>query len=249
MKKSIYKESYKELLGCMANISIEMSEVILLNYFDKLGVNKKYLLCLFNESYKSVFIVCEAIKHGCISQAATVLRLLLESTSLIRVLINYPDLLEKYIKHFIIRIDISHAPDKERTILEESFPNVKSNKRLSYMDYGWFESKLEPRIENGQLITPKASEIELIKLAGFNDLVEWKRQYLDKISHQSFMMENMLDSNGEYPLLIRFIEIMCKLFDYLCCDFHQLTNFDFVFNGISMFQGNFRKLYENEYFR
>ena len=111
---------------------------------DKLGINNKYLLSLFDESYKSAFIVCEAIKNGCVSQAAVVLRLLLESSSIIRVLIDYPDLLEKYIKHFEIRLDVSHTPNKERPILENSFPNVESNKRLRYMDYGWFESKLEP---------------------------------------------------------------------------------------------------------
>lgn len=249
MQNNIYKESYKELLSCRVNISIEMNEVILLKYFDKLGINNKYLLSLFNESYKSAFIVCEAIKNGCVSQAAVVLRLLLESSSIIRVLIDYPDLLEKYVKHFKIRLDISHTPNKERSVLENSFPNVESNKRLSYMDYGWFESKLEPKIKNGKLDIPKPSETELIRLAKFDDIIEWKKLYLDKISHQSFMMENMINSNGEIPILTSFLEILCKLFDCLCCDFHQLTNFDFVFDGLNVFQDKFRNLYKNEDFK
>ena len=41
MQNNIYKESYKELLSCIVNISIEMNEVILLKYFDKLGINNK----------------------------------------------------------------------------------------------------------------------------------------------------------------------------------------------------------------
>lgn len=49
MQNNIYKESYKELLSCIVNISIEMNEVILLKYFDKLGINNKYLLSLFND--------------------------------------------------------------------------------------------------------------------------------------------------------------------------------------------------------
>ena len=34
MQNNLYKESYKELLSCIVNISIEMNEVILLKYFD-----------------------------------------------------------------------------------------------------------------------------------------------------------------------------------------------------------------------
>lgn len=117
------------------------------------------------------------------------------------------------------------------------------------MDYGWFESKLEPKIKNGRLDIPKPSETELIRLAKFDDIIQWKKLYLDKISHQSFMMENMINSNGEIPILTSFFEILCKLFDCLCCDFHQLTNFDFVFDGVNMFQDKFRNLYKNEDFK
>lgn len=249
MSKSIYKESYRQLLGSMANIAIEMPEIILLNYYDKLGNQNKYLLSLFNESYKSALIVCESLKNGCISQAAVILRLLLESASLIRVLTLYPELLEKYIKHFKVRLEISHNPEKERSILETEFPDVDSNKRLSYMDYGWFESKLQPSIKNGKLQVPQPKETELIKLAGFNDLISWKKEFLDKLSHQSFMMENMVDENHEIPLAVRFIEILCKLFDYICCDFHTLTGFDFIINGEDKFQGEFKKIYKQEDFK
>ena len=39
MQNNIYKESYKELLSCIVNISIEMNEVILLKYFDNKIIN------------------------------------------------------------------------------------------------------------------------------------------------------------------------------------------------------------------
>ena len=249
MSESIYKESYKDLLGVMAKISIEMPEIITLDYFDKFDANNKYLLSLFIESYKSALIVCESMNNVCIAQAAVVLRLLLESVSLIRVLTKYPELQEKYIDHYKIRLKIGRDPKKEWKILEEAFPNVNKNKRLSYMDYGWFESKLQTKVENGELKVPYPNETELIKLAGFDDIISWKKLYLDKLSHQSYTIVNMIDDNSEIPIIVNFIEILCKLFDYLCCDFHNLTKFAFVFEGKNLFLDEFKKLYTLDAFK
>jgi hypothetical protein len=189
-------------------------------------------------------MTCESLSKACVSQAAVLLRLLLESASIIHVLVQNPDLLEEYIKHIKIRLEIGLNPDEESDLLEKYFPDIEKNQRLKYMDYGWFKSKMQTVIRKGKVIEPSVTD--LIRLAGFDEIISWKKLYLDKLSHQSYTMLNMIDKNGDIPIVINFIQILCKLFDHVCCDFHAITGFEFIFDGISKFQSEFREIYKKE---
>ena len=101
---------------------------------------------------------------------------------------------------------------------------------LRYMDYGW--------------VSKGCNETQLFNEAGFRDLVSWKQIFLDKFVHSSYTNIDLVGENYDYPIIQHLVEITGKAFDYLCCAFHKLTNFDFVINGIDMFQGQFRPLYE-----
>jgi len=233
MNNKLNDEEKRSMLESIANISFNMREKIYLDYFDKLDPKYKCILALFDDSFMSSLMVCECLKNAAVAQSAVILRLLLESVSIIHIISEHSELLDEYRKHFNIRMEIASNPKKEREILKKHFPEVDDRKILSYMDYGWIHS----------LTNNSPSEKEMIKLANLGDVIEWKNQYLDKLTHQSFSTTNMIGESGDFPIVEIFIQILGKLFDYLCCDFHKLTNFDFVIDGKDMFQGWFRPHY------
>lgn len=85
----------------------------------------------------------------------------------------------------------------------------------------------------------------MIKYAGFEDLLAWRKTYLDKVTHSSLVTVDLLGEDGDFRIVYPFTQIACKLFDHLCCGFHALTGFDFIFNGKDLFQKGFRVLYQD----
>ena len=83
----------------------------------------------------------------------------------------------------------------------------------------------------------------MIRFSGFEDLLSWKKKYLDKFSHASFTSLDTIGENGDFPILNSFMDIATKLFDSLCVAFHNFTKFSFVFSEVDLFNNNFRPLY------
>ena len=234
MNENYNIERRRDLLESIANISGNMRDIIYQKFYDEVDKKHRRILHLFDDSFMSAFMVCECLRNGAIAQSAVILRLLLESESIIHILSEHPEVLDEFMKHFDIRLEVSKNPKKERDTLKNYFPDVES-KILSYMDYGWINS----------LTDNDPSEKEMIKVANFNDIIAWKDQYLDKLSHQAYLSVNMIGENYDFPIITNFVKILGKLFDYMCCDFHKLTGFDFVIDGKDMFQGWFRPVYDD----
>lgn len=222
-----------ELLKTIDEISQEMREIIFLKYFDKLGNDKKYILSMMNEAFQTSIVFCHAVQRVCIAQAGILLRQLLEQSAISFILVSHPETLPKFIEHYKTRIEwIDLKRDEVADKISEKY-DVSRIKALAYLDYGWIG-----------LNKNKCSEDEMLKFVGFNDILNWKKKYLDKLAHSSYTSTNFLGKDGDFPILNNFIEIACKLFDYLCCAFHNLTGFAFVFNGEELFS-KFRSLYSN----
>ena len=227
-------EKEKELLKSMNEISVKMRDTILLNYFDIMGNNAKYILSLCIDAFDSINVFCFTVQNVAIKQAGTILRLLLEEVSIIHILTKHQELLDKYVEHFKFRMEINSL-DKNKQIpkISEKF-NIKENRdALTYLDYGWIPCDKGNKYSN---------EESMIKYAGFSDIISWKKMYLDKLTHSSFYNNNFI-GDTKFPIIESFIEISAKLFDMLCCDFNNYTKFDFVFDNINYFK-NFRDNYE-----
>ena len=228
------KELHKELLRSMNQIATYMPEVIFQRYFDKFGDDNKYILAMADDAFKSIDVFCYAIQHVALSQAASVLRQLLEQVSIVCLLVNHRDLLQPYIEHFKFRQDNNQLPDKELIDVASEHYSIANNKSaLKYLDYGWLCSE-----ENIYY-----SEGALIKMAGFEDILSWRKTYLDKFVHASYTTTNLL-IDGDFPIINPFIKIATKLFDHLCTSFHKLTDFDFVFDGVDLFHSDFINHYQ-----
>lgn len=233
------REEFRELLETMRSISEYMPLYIYENWFNKIGKKEDYLLCLFSESFRSTLCICNMLDSVFVCQTSVIIRLLLESVGIINILSNHPELLEGYKKHVEIRLKIADLDKKEKIdYLQKEFPDVQKGKLLSYMDYGWIEPIID--VDKNSIC-----EKTMLELANLSDVISWKEVLFDKLAHQSFTLENLVNKNGDIPAMSYILEILCKLFDYLCCNFYKLTKFEFIINGQDLFQGDFRKKYKD----
>ena len=223
----------KELLKSMNQISIDMPGIIYNKYFDKLGDKNKYILSMADDAYKSVDVFCYPMQHVALSQAAAVLRQLLEQVSIITILTNDDELLKKYIEHFKFR-QTNNSLSRKKLIdaVSEHFGIENNRFALTYLDYGWM------KCDEGR----NCGEDEMIRMAGFEDILYWRKTFLDKMAHAAYTSTNFL-VDDDFPIMDDLIRIASKLFDYLCVAFHNLTGFDFLFDKKDLFNEEFRQLY------
>lgn len=229
------EENRRELLRSMNQIAVEMPETIYNEYFDKLGSDIKYPLAIFVDAFNSVDVFCYSMQHVSLTQAAAVLRLLLEQTTILWILAEHPDFLPKFVEHYKFRKEINNlSRSKQIDAISEKY-NIPNNPHaLTYLDYGW--------IDYGGDI--RCGEDAMIIYARFDDINSWRKKFLDKLTHTSLTTTDLLGETGDFPIANNFTRIAAKLFDHLCVSFHKMTNFDFVFNDIDLFHNNFRKNYE-----
>ena len=229
------KEIKKELLNVMNQISERMNEIIFLNYFDKLGNDKKYILSMMNDAFLTTKVFCYAMQNVCVVQAGLLLRQLLEQVSILYILVAHPETLPKYIEHSKLKREwIDLKKGKQIDLIAERFGVPNKPSALAYLDYGWIGFKDEKQCnEDGMLL-----------FAGFDDILSWRKMFLDKLAHSSFTAVNFLGENKDFPITNNFVEIAAKLFDYLCVAFHNLTKFDFVFDGFDLHK-SFIELYSS----
>ena len=229
-------DNNKDLLKSMCCIALEMPDIILLNYCEKMDKNSQYVLSMFFDAFKTIEIVCYSFKTIGVSQTAMLLRQLLSQTAIVTILVNHPDLLNKYIEHYRFRLETEclHKHDQIDAIAEKF--HIEANKSaLIFLDYGWIPfDNLKERGEDG-----------MIRYAGFDDILSWKKKYLDKFSHASFTTLDSIGENKDFPILNIFIRIASKLFDHLCVAFHNFTKFSYEFNGKDLFNDEFIPLYLN----
>lgn len=224
----------KELLKDMNQISHGMREEILFNHYDKLGNENKYCLSMFIEAYQTVDAFCYAMQNVSLVQAGMLLRQLLEQVAISYILVQHPNLLPKYIEHYRFRkelVDLKKGKQIDKIAEKYNVPHKPI--ALAYLDYGWI----------GFNDIEKCNEDEMLKYAGFDDILPWRKLYLDKLAHSSFTSNDLLGETQSFPIINNFMEIACKLFDYLCVAFHNLTNFQFIYDNDNLFE-RFRAQYK-----
>ena len=117
-----------ELLKTMNQISCQMRDIILLNYFDKLGNDKRYCLSMMIDAYQTMDVFCYAMQHINLAQAGFLLRQLLEQVTISYILVDSPEALSKYIEHFKLRFEWSKLKKGEqRAKIAEKFRVPKNH--------------------------------------------------------------------------------------------------------------------------
>ena len=228
-------EIKRELLKTINQISLTMKDLIFNECFDKYGPEQKYCFAMFNEAFQTFDVFCYAMQHIALGQAGLLLRQVLEQTAIAFILVQHPETLSKFVEHYKLRKEwVNFKKGEQIKKISERF-NVPNNPTaLAYLDYGWI----------GFDDLKKCTEDEMLRYAGFEDILSWRKVYLDKLAHTSFTTIDLAGESYDFPIMNNFIEIACKVFDYLCCAFHNLTKFDFIFDDEKLFN-KFRELYSS----
>lgn len=225
-------ELLRDTMISMDEISVRMTEIIYKRYFDKLGNGNKYILSICDDAFKNVNIFCYAIQQVAITQAGTILRQLLEQVAIAHILVVNKELIPTFVEHYKFRTEIADLNKaKQIDAIAEKYGVRKDSTALAYLDYGWIKKDCK---EDGML-----------SFAGFNDIIPWRKKWLDKVTHASFTSMNLIGPNYDYPIVENFVQIASKLFDHLCVAFHNLTTFTFIFDGedfLNKFRDNYKKL-------
>lgn len=228
-------EIKREILKTINQISSSMKSIILNNYFDKYGPEQKYCLAMFNEAFQTFDVFCYAMKEVALTQSGLLLRQCLEQTAIAFILVQHPETLAKFVEHYKLRKEwVNLKKGEQIDKISERFNVPNNSSALAYLDYGWI----------GFDDLKKCKEDEMLMYAGFKDILSWRKIFLDKFAHASFTTIDLAGDSYDFPIMNNFIEIGCKLFDYLCCAFHKLTEFDFIFDDESLF-AKFRGLYSS----
>ena len=225
----------RHLLETMHSISKRMPDNIYTRFWKK---EDCYLLSLYADAFATVELFCEGMQIAATTQCGMLLRLLLEQVSISKILADQPELIPVYTRHATFRKRINNLSKTKQCqkIIHEFDLDPKYPTPLQFLDYGWLGQRIE---------TERNKENAMIKMAGFDDCLRWKRDVLDKLSHGAFTFADAatVDLETGSSLIQPFVDISCKLFDELCCSFHNRTHFDFVFDGASLFQDVFRPAY------
>lgn len=233
MDEGLRIEEYKKLLLSMDELTSHIQNVIFLNYFD----SNKFLYSLYVESFNSIKGFCVLIGNGfLISQACSLLRMAIESTSIIRILEKYPQLLDEYIEHSKFRFSIKDEKQQRDKIIEHYSDKIILDRRraLDYLDYGWISE-----------VSKDYGFHSLIRLAGFDEEPDKLLPWIDTLNmwvHGTLVSINVLNGDNAIIYAHVLVDMAAKLLDILCCEFHNENKFDFKIDGVDYFS-NFRKAY------
>lgn len=219
----------KEAIYC---VSQEMFRQICIDMDKSANKQYNYYFALVNEIYKGLALCCVAIDIQAYAQIGTLLRQLFEQVATAKIIGADEKALSAYrtfakAKHYCLE----HNNKSElKTLFNQSKLNKKRIKQLDYYSLGWLELIGETEI----------TYETFMKVAQIGDLVEW-RKYCNNFVHTNLTYME-LTPEGMLKTNIEFIYILSVLFDVICCSYHNVTKFDFKFNGKSIFD-EFRQIY------
>ncbi len=196
--------------------------------------NKQYnhYFALVNEIYKGLALCCNAMEIQAYAQIGTLLRQLIEQVATAKIISTNENALLAYSSFAKAQL-FSLRNNRDKSELEKLYDTSAlskkaKGKKLDFYSYGWLESA------GVEVIDAEA----LIKTANMSDLYDW-RGFCNNFVHSTLTFMNIApDKISHY--IEEFTYILGALCDEISCNYHHLTGFDFVFNGVDLFS-KFRK--------
>lgn len=210
---------YFKLLELIKNISRELQQEFFLDNNNKeYNIPNSFFVLTFEVS-KGIELFCAAIEFQAFSQAASLLRQLLEQIAVIRVLEKYPNCREEY-KHFCnLRLGVYQEDKNTKNELNNLYNQLNDKKlkrgKENFLELGWLMS-----ISNDYGI-----EI-LFQLSDINDLTKW-RKFLNNFVHSNIFAIQLIDIESYVEDFIYISAIIC---DILMCSYHNITGYCFDTN-------------------
>ena len=223
--------SLKEKIFCI-------SQKMFPQIFDDMDqfANKQYnyYFALVNEIYRGLALSCVAVDIQAYSQIGTLLRQLIEQVATAKVIgldqknLTAYSIFAKARQHYLEH----NEDDSELKKLDASskLPKKQRKNLFDFYSLGWLELVGEFEISYNRLF----------ELAEISDLSNW-RNYCNNFIHTN-LTYMQLSREAMIELKSELIYILAILLDEICCSYHNVTGFNFMFGNSDAFS-NFRKAY------
>lgn len=191
-------------------------------------IEKKRLYSLIVEAFRSFSAFSRLIRMHFLVQSSAVLRLLVEETSKITILVEHQELYDTFVKHCKAREEVLDMTQKQRKLRVMEIFGLSKNQydnALAYLDYGWIKSISKEG---------KYGYHEMLKLAHVEGsaVLKWIDN-LDQFIHQN--VDSLSLTNEGFRLFeLDFIYLACITFEHL-------------FNTFCNLAGKHSKVYEDEF--
>ncbi len=211
------KKAYiNRMMELIMNSSHGMPDYVF-HYFvyNKIDMKTKPFYNLIADSFLTLYAFCKLMRESAWSQAFALLRVGIEQVSAVFIMSYIPDSLDKYLELLTKRYEYAKLKSKEQQKQYCKDNGIQSNKVNDYFDYGWVAE-----FTNDNSFGRKQM-IELAKLDEFNVDID---ETLNSFAHGSISVFQMSKDNWKLMRDYgnRACLTCCKLYDYLCCSYHNL---------------------------
>ena len=177
--------------------------------------NEKIFYNLIADAYLTLFSYCKLMFENAWSQAFALLRMGLEQIAAIFIITSTKGALDEYIKLYDLKVQyINLESDADRRSFLTSH-GISRNKINDYFDYAWVASFTSDG---------KYGRKQMIELARLEEFLVDIEQSLNAFSHGSMSVFQM--SGDNWNVMKRYGRranlTCCKLYDFLCCSYHNL---------------------------
>ncbi len=188
--------------------------------------NQKKIYNLFADAFIGLSSFCKLMFDNSWSQAATILRTLIEEVATLYILSYHRDLIEKYLSLDVEYINYIKLNLKEQKEYNKSFNIKKTN---DYFNYSWISTYTKDK---------SYGRNQLLELAKLDEVIVDIKETLNLFAHGRITIFQFCNEDEKWELMSRYgrriILIVCKLFDYLCCSFNKYIGdsfYDLELNG------------------
>lgn len=231
-------DQINQMLSLIMDSSHSMPDYVFHYYVDfKKNPEEKIFYNLIADSFLTLFSYCKLMFENAWSQAFTVLRMGLEQVAAVFLLTTKPGTLQKYIDLYKLKvqfINIESEDDKKEFLKTNNIPKNKVN---DFFDYSWISSFTSDG---------KYGRNQLIELSRLEEFLVDIEQSLNAFSHGSMSVFQM--SGDNWNVMKRYGRranlTCCKLYDFLCCSYHNLIgDEEFVKLPLDRYFRSFKLIY------
>ena len=233
------QEQINKMLSLIMDSSHPMPDFVFHYYLDyKKKPEEKIFYNLIADSFLTLFSYCKLMFEQAWSQAFTVLRMGIEQVAAVFLLTHMPGAIEKYIDLHKLKAEFVkfESEDDKKTFRKEN--NIPGNYN-NYFDYSWVSSFT---------VDGKYGRSQMVELAGLGEFLGDIEQLLNAFSHGSI---NVFQMNGDnWKVMKRYGRraslICCKLYDFLCCSYHNLIGSEeFAKTPLNICYKQFKQIYHD----
>ena len=214
MDKTI--EQINQMMSLIMDSSHQMPDYVFHFFVDfKKKPNEKIFYNLIADAYLTLFSYCKLMFENAWSQAFALLRMGLEQIAAIFIITSTKGALDEYIKLYDLKvqyINLESDADRRSFLALHGIPRNKIN---DYFDYAWVVSFTSDG---------KYGRKQMIELARLEEFLVDIEQSLNAFSHGSMSVFQM--SGDNWNVMKRYGRranlTCCKLYDFLCCSYHNL---------------------------